>query len=46
MDTIKNFYAQPWKGAQNMTALDWFLIFGLFILISGLWRIVLSHIEA
>lgn len=39
------FLAQPYKGAQEMTALDWFLFLGLLIILLALWRIVFTHIE-
>lgn len=44
-DRFTGFFAQPFKGAQEMNALDWFLFLGLVIVLLGLWRIIFTHIE-
>lgn len=44
-ERFKSFLAQPWKGAQEMSALDWTLLIGMFLVIGVLWRIIFSHIE-
>jgi hypothetical protein len=42
---FKDFFGQPWKGATEMSAFDWFLFFGLIIVLLALWRIIFTHIE-
>lgn len=45
LDGFKNFWAQPWKGAQEMSVTDWFLFFGMIVTVSIAWRLIFAHIE-
>lgn len=45
-DNLKAWLAQPYTGATQMSALQWFLLVGLIITISAAWRLILKHIEA
>lgn len=45
LDNVKAWLARPYKGADQMSALDWFLLFGLAIMIAAGWRLILHHIE-
>lgn len=45
MDRFTGFFAQPFKGAQEMNVLDWFLFLGLFIVLLAAWRVIFTHIE-
>lgn len=40
-----DFFRQPYKGAQNMSAFDWASFLGLLLVIMVLWRIILFHIR-
>lgn len=42
-DNVKSWYGQPFS--EGMSATRWFLFFGLLIVIAGLWKIILSHLE-
>lgn len=44
-DNFKAFFAQPWKGAQEMSVGDWFLFLGLIIVLLAAWRLIFRHIE-
>ncbi len=44
-DNFKQFWAQPWKGAQEMSVADWFLWLGLIIVLLAVWRLIFRHIE-
>lgn len=39
-----SWLSQPYKGAGNMSALDWFYFLGLLIVLMVLWRIILRHL--
>jgi hypothetical protein len=43
MDGIAAWLRQPFKAEG--TAIDWFLFFGLLIVISVIWRIILGHLR-
>jgi len=45
VSSFKDFLSAPYKGAQEMSALDWFFFLGLFIVLAALWRIIFTHIE-
>lgn len=45
-DNLRAWLAQPYAGATQMSALQWFLLVGLIIAISAGWRMILKHIEA
>lgn len=44
-EAFKDFYARPWKGAQEMSVTDWFLWLGLIIVLLAAWRVIFRHIE-
>lgn len=44
MDGFKKWLAKPFS--VDMSAVDWFLFFGLIIAISTAWQLVLRHLYA
>lgn len=42
IDDLKQTWRQPFRA--DMSAVDWFLFVGLFLIIMILWRIILNHI--
>lgn len=44
-ERFTGFFAQPFKGAQEMSVLDWFLFLGLVIILLAGWRVIFTHIE-
>lgn len=44
-DELKDWYAKPYRGFENMSAGQLFLLFGLALAIAAGWRIILHHIE-
>lgn len=42
-ENFKAWLAQPFR--EDMDALGWFCFFGLVIVISALWAIILRHIR-
>ena len=45
MESVMSFINRPFK-AVDMTAVDWFLFFGFFIVCMIAWRLILTHIVA
>lgn len=43
LDRFKAWAAQPFR--SDMSALEWFLFFGLLVIISGVWAMILRHIR-
>jgi hypothetical protein len=43
LQNIKNWFGQPFS--PEMSGTGWFLFFGLLIIISALWAIILRHIR-
>lgn len=44
MQNFKSWLAQPFR--TDMSALDWFYFFGLLIVISVVWGIILRHMRS
>lgn len=45
MENVMSFVNRPF-GAVEMTAVDWFLFIGFFLVCMIAWRLILSHIVA
>lgn len=45
LDNFKAFLAAPYKGATNMSVLDWTLWIGLLLVILTLWGLVFNHVK-
>lgn len=45
LDNFKQFFAQPWKGASEMSVVDWFLWLGTILVLLAIWRLIFRHIE-
>jgi hypothetical protein len=42
---FSEFLTKPWRGSDDMTALDWTLFVGLILVILLFWGIVLQHLK-
>ena len=42
---LKHDLTQPGKAVASGSTLDWFLVFGLLILISAGWKFILVHLK-
>lgn len=42
---LKADFNNPGQAVRDGSALDWFLVFGLVILISAGWHLVLKHMK-
>lgn len=41
VDEFKDFWKHPWKGADQMSVPNWFALFGMFVVISIAWGLIL-----
>ncbi len=44
-ENFKAFFAQPYQGAAEMDAGDWFLWIGFLLVVLGLWAMIFNHIR-
>lgn len=44
-ERFTDYMSRPFKGAAEMSVLDWFLFFGLVLLLLAAWRIIFFHLE-
>lgn len=42
---LKSDVAQPGQAVAGGSTLDWFLVFGLVLLITAAWGLVLKHLK-
>ena len=43
-DNFVAFWERPYKGAAEMSVVDWFLITGMFLTVLVVWNLIFRHV--
>lgn len=44
-ERFTDYMSRPFKGAAEMSALDWFFFIGLLLVLMAAWRIIFNHLQ-